>query len=38
VAHAANEGGALGIGGKEVSDDEQAALDGLARTLEATKG
>jgi hypothetical protein len=38
VAHAAKEGGVLGIGGKEVSDNEQAALDGLARTLEATEG
>lgn len=38
VAHAAKEGGVLGIGGKEVSEQEQAALDGLARTLEATEG
>jgi hypothetical protein len=38
VAHAAKEGGVLGIGGKGVSDGEQAALDGLARTLEATEG
>jgi hypothetical protein len=33
VAHAAKEGGVLGIGGKEVSQEEQAALDQLASTL-----
>jgi hypothetical protein len=33
VAHAAKEGGVLGIGGKEVSGQEQAALDELGRTL-----
>jgi hypothetical protein len=33
VAHAHKEGGFLGIGGKEVSEDEQAALDDLAATL-----
>jgi hypothetical protein len=37
VAHAAKEGGVLGIGGKEVSEEEQAALDGLTRTLGATE-
>jgi hypothetical protein len=37
VAHAAKEGGVLGIGGKEVSEQEQAALDELARRL-ATDG
>ena len=29
VAHAAKEGGVLGIGGKEVTEQEQAALDEL---------
>ena len=33
VAHAHKEGGVLGIGGKEVSPDEQAVLDQLAGTL-----
>jgi hypothetical protein len=33
VAHAHKEGGFLGIGGKEVSDSEQAVLDELAQTL-----
>jgi hypothetical protein len=33
VAHAHKEGGVLGIGGKEVSPEEQAALDQLASTL-----
>jgi hypothetical protein len=33
VAHAHKEGGFLGIGGKEVSESEQAALDHLAATL-----
>jgi hypothetical protein len=33
VAHAHKEGGVLGIGGKEVSEQEQAALDQLASTL-----
>ena len=36
VAHAHKEGGVLGIGGKEVSEQEQAALDELARALEAS--
>jgi hypothetical protein len=36
VAHAHKEGGVLGIGGKEVSPDEQAALDQLASTLQTT--
>ena len=35
VAHAHKEGGVLGIGGKEVSPEEQAALDRLASTLSA---
>ena len=35
VAHAHKEGGVLGIGGKEVSPEEQAALDRLSTTLEA---
>ena len=33
VAHAHKEGGVLGIGGKEVSQEEQAALDRLSSTL-----
>jgi hypothetical protein len=33
VAHAHREGGFLGIGGKEVSEREQAVLDELAATL-----
>jgi hypothetical protein len=33
VAHAAKEGGVLGIGGKEVTDQEQAVLDELAGRL-----
>jgi hypothetical protein len=33
VAHAHKEGGVLGIGGKEVSEEEQAALDELAATI-----
>jgi hypothetical protein len=35
VAHAAKEGGVLGIGGKEVSEEEQAALDRLSGALTA---
>jgi hypothetical protein len=38
VAHAAKEGGVLGIGGKEVSEQEQAALDELGRELAAPAG
>jgi hypothetical protein len=33
VAHAHKEGGVLGIGGTEVSEQEQAALDELARLV-----
>jgi hypothetical protein len=33
VAHAHKEGGVLGIGGKEVSAEEQAALDELSAKL-----
>jgi hypothetical protein len=33
VAHAHKEGGFLGIGGKEVSESEQAALDELAAVV-----
>lgn len=33
VAHAAKEGGVLGIGGKQVSDEEQAVLDELRQEL-----
>lgn len=33
VARAHKEGGFLGIGGKEVSEDERAALDQIAQTL-----
>jgi hypothetical protein len=36
VAHAHKEGGVLGIGGKEVSEEEQAVLDELAGKLAAT--
>jgi hypothetical protein len=36
VAHAAKEGGVLGIGGKEVSEQEQAVLDDLAAKLGAS--
>jgi hypothetical protein len=35
VAHAHKEGGVLGIGGKEVSPEEQEALDRLSSTLSA---
>ena len=38
VAHAAKEGGVLGIGGKEVSAEEQAALDELSGKLAASAG
>ena len=34
VASAKKEGGVLGIGGKEISDSEQAALDEIASTLD----
>ena len=37
VAHAAKEGGVLGIGGKEVSEEEQAVLDELAGELSAAR-
>jgi hypothetical protein len=33
VASAHKEGGFLGVGGKQVSDEEQAALDDIAATL-----
>jgi plasmid stabilization system protein ParE len=36
VAHAHREGGVLGIGGKEVSESEQAALDEIAATVGST--
>jgi hypothetical protein len=36
VAHAAKEGGVLGIGGKEVSAEEQAVLDELSGKLAAS--
>ena len=36
VAHAAKEGGVLGIGGEEVSAEEQTALDELAGKLATT--
>jgi hypothetical protein len=38
VAHAAKEGGVLGIGGKEVTEQEQAVLDDLRGQLAATSG
>lgn len=37
VAHAHREGGFLGIGGKEVSDGEQAVLDEIAASLEGPR-
>lgn len=37
VAHAHREGGILGIGGKEVSDSEQAVLDELAAALDGQR-
>jgi hypothetical protein len=36
VAHAHKEGGVLGIGGKEVSPEEQQALDRLSTTLQGS--
>ena len=36
VASAKKEGGVLGIGGKEISDSEQAALDEIASALDVT--
>ena len=38
VAHAHKEGGVLGIGGKEVSEQEQAALDELRGQVTGTSG
>ena len=38
VAHAHKEGGFLGIGGKEVSETEQAVLDQPAQAVGATSG
>jgi hypothetical protein len=38
VAHAHKEGGVLGIGGKEVSEDERGVLDQLTRELGTTAG
>ncbi|MBX5468920.1 MAG: hypothetical protein IRZ21_03375 [Thermoleophilaceae bacterium] len=38
VAHAHKEGGVLGIGGKEVSAEEQAVLDEITRTVGAPAG
>jgi hypothetical protein len=38
VARAAKEGGVLGIGGKQVSEQEQAVLDELGRELAVTAG
>jgi len=38
VAHAKKEGGVLGIGGKQVSEEEQAVLDQLAGELATTAG
>jgi hypothetical protein len=36
VAHAHKEGGVLGVGGKDVSQEEQAALDQLSSTLQGS--
>jgi hypothetical protein len=33
VAHAKKEGGVLGIGGKQVSEQERAAIEEIASTL-----
>lgn len=38
VAHATKSGGVLGIGGKEVTEQEQAALDELRRQLTTAGG
>jgi len=38
VAHAVKEGGVLGIGGKEVTEQEQAALDELRGQLTTASG
>jgi hypothetical protein len=38
VAHAAKEGGVLGIGGKQVTEQEQAVLDELRGQLTTTGG
>jgi hypothetical protein len=38
VAHAHREGGFLGIGGKEVSEPEQAVLDEIAAIFDAPPG
>ena len=36
AANAHKEGGFMGVGGKQVSDEEQAALDEIAATLQLT--
>ena len=38
AANAHKEGGFMGVGGKQVSDEEQAALDEIAATLEIDGG
>lgn len=38
AAEAHKEGGFIGIGGKQVSDEEQAALDEIATVLQAAAG
>ena len=38
AANAHKEGGVLGVGGKRVSDEEQAALDELAATMDLDAG
>ena len=38
AANAHKEGGFLGVGGKQVSDEEQAALDEIAATLQIDGG
>lgn len=38
VASAHKEGGFLGVGGTEISDDERRALDEIAATLGASTG
>jgi hypothetical protein len=37
AANAHKEGGFMGVGGKQVSDEEQVALDELATTLQLTR-
>lgn len=38
AASAHKEGGFMGVGGQEISEDEQAALDEIAALLQAESG